>query len=98
LKATLKDGILNLTIETLEVNGRPVPKEFMDALNQSSLEFSKDPDFANRMRKFDSLEVKDGKIIINGRGTKTGKEPAASPSMPDLPDDVLAPADASPRP
>jgi hypothetical protein len=98
LKAALKDGILNVLIESLEVNGRRLPKEFADVVKKTTVEISKDPDIAEDLQKVESLEVKDGKIIIKGRATKKGPGPGTSRALPDLPDDVMAPAEASPPP
>jgi hypothetical protein len=93
LKTTLKDGILNIMIESLEVNERRLPKELVERVKNTTLEFSKDPQVADEIQKIESLEIKDGKIWIKGRATKKGPERGASPPRGELPDDVLAPAD-----
>ena len=93
LKTTLKDGILNIMIESLEVNERRLPKELVDVVKNTTVELSKEPKVADEIRKIESLEIKDGKIIIKGRAAKTTPERGASPPAGELPDDVLAPAD-----
>ncbi len=82
LKASLNDDILNVMIESLEVNGRLLPKKFVEAVNKSTVEFTNDPKLADETRKIESLEIKDGTIIIKGRDAKKVRERAgfASPS------------------
>jgi hypothetical protein len=87
VKGSFSDGTLRLVIESLEVNGRKLPEAVVSNLNDSVIQLSKDPDFAKEARKIDSIEVKDGKLIIKRPGKKKRTES-------DLPDHVLAPPDA----
>ncbi len=97
LKGGLENGILNIIVNSLEVNGRPLPQEVIDSLKNSTVEFSKDPKVAEEVQKIESVEIKDGKIIIRGRTRKKEPERGASPPQHNLPDDVFVPADASLR-
>ena len=93
VKGNFGNGSLNLTIESLEVNGRSLPEPVVTNVNNMIIQFSKDPDIANEMRKIDSIEVKDGKVLIKRQVSKKGTEASPSPTTPDLPDHVLAPPD-----
>jgi hypothetical protein len=68
-EASLSDGVLVVRLDSLEVNGRRPPEEVMANLRQQNLakDFYKDPDNAEMIRRFESLEIKDGKIIIKPR-------------------------------
>ena len=96
LKTNLSDGILNVIVESLEVNGRRLPKEIVDQLKTTTIEFSKDPKVTEETRKIESLEIKDGKIIIKGRSSKKGVERGSPPALHELPDNVLAPTEPGP--
>ncbi len=63
LKASLSDGILMVRLVTLEGNGKRPPEWFLAELRKQNL--AKDaydnPDNAEVIRQFESLEIKDGK-------------------------------------
>ena len=69
LKASLKDGVLIVTLDSIEVNGKKPPEEFLQGMRQQNLakDAYKDQETANMMRKLESLEIKDGKIILKVR-------------------------------
>jgi hypothetical protein len=92
LKASLSDGVLLVTLESLEVNGQSPPEEFLANLRQQNLakDAYKDPKNAEQIRKLESIEIKDGKLIIKARAKNSG---AAGP-LEDLPKEVLAPPDS----
>ncbi len=108
LKAALSDGILVVTLETLEVNGKPPPERFLAELRKQNL--AKDaydnPDNAEMIRRFESLEIKDGTIILKPRihvktpagalGPRAPTSPAPS-SKPKLPQ-AEAPEHETPAP
>jgi hypothetical protein len=83
-KASLSDGVLIVTIESVEVNGQKVPEDFMKELRKQNVakDAYKDEKASKMIRKLESLEVKDGKIILKVRAkasapgdtTKTKKE------------------------
>jgi hypothetical protein len=77
LKASLQGGALIVTLDALEVNGKPVPEQFMKGIREKNLanDLYKEKKNAEMIQKFESLEIKDGKIIIKVRakpGEQTG--------------------------
>ncbi len=81
-KASLEHGVLIVTLESLQVRGKDLPEKFMVQLRRENLakEAYKDPDTAAAMRKLESIEVKDGQIIIRPRTARPKaeiEEPAA---------------------
>ncbi len=94
LKASLNNGVLIVTLDSITVNDKRIPEEAMANIRQENLakDAYKNPENAAILRKLESLEIKDGKIIIKVRakpaeanGKEAGKE---------LPSNVLAPAAA----
>ncbi len=85
LKASLFDGELIVHLDALEVNGKKVPDEFMTELRKQNIakDAAKDKKFAEMLRKVESLEIKDGKIILKVRakpaGSSTGTAKAPTP-------------------
>jgi hypothetical protein len=69
LKASLNDGVLIVTLDSMEVNGKRVPEEAMTNIRQENLakDAYKNPKQAEVLRKLESLEIKDGKITIKVR-------------------------------
>src|SRR5262249_29118335 len=65
LKASLRDGVLIVTLESFEVNDKRPPEQLLTSLRQQNLakDVYKDPKNAEMIRKLESLEIKDGKII-----------------------------------
>jgi hypothetical protein len=81
LKASLSDGVLLVTLDSFEVNGRRPPDQFLDELRQQNLakDAYKNPKNAELIRRFERLEIKDGKIILTPRrGRKEGPSPGKS--------------------
>lgn len=76
LKASLSDGVLLVTLDSLEVNGKRPPDDLMKNLRNQNLakDAYKDPKHAEFIRRFESLEIKDGKIILKPR-PRTGPVP-----------------------
>jgi len=83
LKVGLFNGVLVVTADSLEVKGKPVPEEFMTSLRQRNLAESatRDPDNAEQIRKLESVEVKDGKLIITPKAKAKAKA-GADADMP----------------
>ncbi len=69
LKVSLTDGLLNVTLDALEVKGKPVPKTFIDQLRAKNLaeDATRNPENAEAIQKLESIQVKDGKVIIKAR-------------------------------
>jgi hypothetical protein len=76
LKASLRDGILTGTLDSIEVNGKRPPEQMMTGIRQENLfkDAYNNPKNAEMLRKIESLEVKDGKIILKVRA-KGGASP-----------------------
>jgi hypothetical protein len=88
LKASLNNGVLIVTLDSLEVNGKRPPENFLRGMRQQNLanDAYKNPKNAEMIRRFESLEIKDGKIILKPRPrdkspTRSGESrpPAALP-------------------
>lgn len=105
----LEDGEPFVTIGYLEVNGKRPSDEFMKGLKGQNLlrNIQTDPETTRTIRGLDSVEVKDGKLVITARerrkppedagaSTPTGQSPAPERGAATLPDDVLAPPDSRP--
>jgi len=79
-KVSLADGALKVTIDSIEVNGQKAPDEFIAGLRQQNVaaEFNKNDKTAQTMRKIESLEVKDSKVIlkVRARGAVAPESPA----------------------
>ena len=96
LKASLSEGILVVTVETLEVNGKRPPEKFLSELRKQNLakDAYKNPNNVKMIRRFESLVIKDGKIILKPHipakiptGADGQQAPASlpAPSRPKLP-------------
>ena len=92
LKVSLEDGFLRVTLDALEVKGKPVPATFIDQLRTKNLaeDVSRNPENAEAIRKLESIQVEDGKVIIKararedaetkeGNGGKTTPRPKTTP-------------------
>lgn len=66
VNASLEDGVLIVTLQDAEVNGQPVPEEYMRQIRKENLakDMYKDPDVAKRLRKFERLIIEDDKLIL----------------------------------
>jgi hypothetical protein len=97
LKASLDGGVLIVTLQDLEVKGKPLPPEAMAQLRAENLaqDAYKDPKQAEVLRKIESIEVKDGKITIRSR-SKPGEKPEPAAKTEEPPDQA-EPAPAEPR-
>jgi hypothetical protein len=99
LKASLSDGVLIVTLDSIEVNGQRPPEEMMKGIRQQNLakDAYKDEKSSNLIRKLESLEIKDGKIILKVRAK--GSAPTGSPAAKKaVPVEVVAPpANGAPK-
>jgi hypothetical protein len=93
LKASLSDGVLIVTLDSIEVNGQKPPENIMQGIRQENLakDAYKDEKSASLMRKLESLEIKDGKIILKVRAKAPEKTGSAS-GKAELPVEVVPPA------
>jgi hypothetical protein len=102
LKVSLFDGELIVHIDQLEVNGKKPPEAFMTDLRKQNVakDVAKDPDNAKMLRKLQSVEVKDGKVILKVRvkpGTPAPEAKGATPETKAAPS-VEAPSPANDQP
>jgi len=69
LKASLSEGVLIVTIDSLEVNGKPLPDQFLNGLRSQNLakDAYKNPEQAELFRRFESIQIKDDTIILTPR-------------------------------
>ncbi len=93
--ASLRDGVLVVTAESGEVNGRPLSEQFLAGIRGKNLaeDATKNPDNAALLAKLESVQVKDGKIIITPKpkgergpqGAKKGEPSEDRPKAKDVP-------------
>ncbi|MFO1515123.1 MAG: hypothetical protein U1F83_19840 [Verrucomicrobiota bacterium] len=71
-KVSLENGVLIVTAQSVKVKGTPLPESFMSQLRQENLakDAYKDPKNAEAIRKLDSLQVEDDRVVIKARAAK----------------------------
>ena len=69
IKVSLANGVLIVTMQSVKVGNKAVPEEAMQTLRQQNLakDAYKDVRTAEKIRKLESITVKDGSIIVLGR-------------------------------
>jgi hypothetical protein len=62
--------MLSVYVQTLEVKGKPLPPEFMAQLQGKDMaaDFNKNPTNTAALSRYESIEVKDGKITVKAKG------------------------------
>ncbi len=67
--ATVTNAALSVTVKSLEVKGKPLPASFMASLQQQNLAdaVNKNPTNTAAMSRFESIEVRDGTLIIKAK-------------------------------
>lgn len=106
IKLSMQNGVLIATVDQVEVKGKPLPEQFMTMLRKENLAKSiyDDPERAAFLRKFETIEVTDGKLIMKTRSAETPdaepkQENAAKDKESDAkPSDEAKPADDSKPP
>lgn len=88
LKAFLRDDILVIVFQSLEVNGKHLPEHIMNGLRAQNLagDVHKDEKTARKIRNLESIEIRDGRIIIRPKppaGSGTGAAPTGSKGTPE---------------
>lgn len=71
------DGIMRIQVDELIVKGQPVPKEFLDQLNQgdSTIRFDQAGDGkGDFLRRLDRIDVENGAVILTSRGKRSPSE------------------------
>lgn len=69
IKVSLDNGILLVTLQSLEVKGESVPEQVMAGIRQQNLaqDAYKDVQKAEALRRLESIQVNDGRLIIKPR-------------------------------
>jgi hypothetical protein len=114
ITAELTDGNLDVRIHELEVNGKKLPPEVKAKLGGENIakDFTRNPENAKLIRKFESIKLKDSKVYIKAKGKGKGEgeagkdttttKPAAEgdkPSEPPAtPPKAEAPKTSEPKP
>lgn len=80
LKPTLQNGVLIVTLQSVEVKGQAIPADILASLKNRNLAetFYSDSKTADVMSRLASIEIKDGKVTIKPR-TKEGASPPTAP-------------------
>ena len=82
LKASIKDGQLDVRAQEIVVNDKPMPPEVKSSIANENLakEFSKNPKNNKFMENIESFEIKDSKVYIKTK-KKVIEKPADSPKV-----------------
>lgn len=66
---SLANGVLFVTVKSMQVGNDPLPEPFLQGLRQQNLAqaLNHDPQQAAALSQLESLEVKDGKLTIKGK-------------------------------
>jgi len=69
LKASLESGVLLVTLDTLEVNGEPLPEQIMAGIRSQNLarDVYKDQKSLEVLRQLETIEVDDGRVLVKPR-------------------------------
>lgn len=72
----LNDGWLVVTLVSAEVKGEPVPDEFLQAMANKNLaeDLYDNPEVAETLRRFDSIEIGDGRIILRAKAADSDED------------------------
>ena len=81
LKASLENGVLIVTLDDAEVNGEPLPAEFIATIRKENLakDAYKDPKSAEFLRKFERITIENDKMILTPAPIKSKSEPEPEP-------------------
>jgi hypothetical protein len=69
LAVALTNGQFAVTVDEVEVNGKPLPAALMNEIRKKNIaqEALKDPKAAENLGKFSSIEVRDGRVILKNK-------------------------------
>lgn len=69
LKASLQDGVLFVTLDALEVNGKAVPEQAMAGIRSQNLakDLYKDARSIEVLKKLETILVEDGRVLVKPR-------------------------------
>jgi hypothetical protein len=83
LKAAIVNDVLFVTLDSIEVNGKKVPEEFMAQMRSQNMakDLYKDAKKAEELRNLQSIDIKDGKMTLRAKDrTKKPESDKAEPS------------------
>ena len=82
LKATIQDGDARIEVESIAVDGKPLPDFVRDMFARPGvLNLDAKGDQGDLLHQIASFEIKDGEIIVTARSTKPRPEAEAEPPM-----------------
>jgi len=72
VKASMDTGVLFVTLQSLEVKGKPLPEQFLAALRKENLakEAYNDKDTAKLLNRLDGIKILDGALTLIGKSSK----------------------------
>ncbi|MSU59787.1 MAG: hypothetical protein EXS35_16735 [Pedosphaera sp.] len=75
---SLENGVLNVKTHDIQVKGRTLPESLMGALRQENLakDVANEPKNAEAIRKFESIQVQDSRVIVKARPPPAPAAPA----------------------
>lgn len=93
MKVSMENGVLKVHLQSLEAKGNAVPEQLMVEIRKENFaaEVNQDPEAAEKLGRFDSIEVRDGKLILRA------KQKAPLPASED-PTAAPGPAETAPAP
>ncbi len=80
IRAEIDDGALSLRIESVSVDGKPLPEQIRDIFDRPDivLEFDKelknDPKRRDFLRGIEEFEIDDGKVVLTARDFEGGRD------------------------
>ena len=72
-KVSLQNGVLSVTAQEIQVNGKQLPETVMSGLREKNLAedvIAKDPQKAEALSKIESIQVHDSLVTIQARATQ----------------------------
>ncbi len=99
LKAFLREGILVIVFQSIEVNGKRLPDPILDSMRAQNLarEAHNNEKIARRIQRLESIEIQDGRIIIKPKPPVAGAAPATPAGSTPAPGPKTAPEAAKPE-
>jgi hypothetical protein len=97
LKAPIRDGEAGLVVDSIEVEGKPLPDAVRDYFAEPNIVLNLDKnEDDDLLRRIFSFEIKDGEVVITSRSVapQPPAAPPEPPEPPELPDPAFEPAEA----
>lgn len=93
LKATIQDGEAKIEVESIAVDGKPLPEFVRDMFARPSiLNLDKEGDQDDLLHQIASFEIKDGEIVVTARSAEPGPGTNSDPPGPPAPSEAPKPA------